>query len=105
MFGCRATFPRQRAGGSGGEPGQGDAAGNLAHASPFFIRFARCVVLRIASARMVKVGFLWAFDVNTLPSAITRLSISQLLPKLSVTELAALSPMRVVPSSWMMKPP
>src|SRR3569833_4076696 len=84
----------------GGHPSECNTAGDIAaHTSPFFMRSASLSMLRQASAMMVSVGFLWALEVKTPPSATTTLSTSQVRPKLSVTESAALLPIRVVPTS------
>src|SRR5690606_3211042 len=96
----------------GGQPLDGGAAVDAhaverirAHRLRFPSSSARYSLLRMASAMIVSVGFLWALLANTPPSAMNRFGTSHAWPKAFVTEVAGSSPMRVVPTSWMIWPP
>src|ERR1700678_3639105 len=60
---------------------------------------------RHASAMIVSVGFLSAFEANTPPSATKRFRTSHACDQEFVTEFEGADPMMVPPTSWMMEPP
>src|SRR6202008_2238955 len=96
----------QRAGeGEGGQHPQRLAAGHLAHSAPFFTWSAMYSLVRIDSAMIVHVGFLSAWETNGPPSATKRLGTSCAWHCALSTEVRGSAPMRVHPSSWMMRPP
>ena len=60
---------------------------------------------RQASAMMVSVGFLSALEHSVAPSVMNRFFMSQLWPKLLVTDFVGSLPIIAPPTSWMMMPP
>src|SRR5690606_21619386 len=54
---------------------------------------------------MVRVQFLCGLEANTPPSITNRFGQSQVWPHWLVTESLLESPIRVVPTSWMISPP
>src|SRR5579885_2117243 len=59
---------------------------------------------RMASARMVRVGFWHPPETNELPSTTNRLRMSWVCWNWFSTEVLGLSPMRQAPSSWILSP-
>src|SRR2546427_3378256 len=62
-------------------------------------------LVRHASARIVHVGFLSACDTNGPPSVTNRFLTSCAWHQRFSTDVFGSSPMRVPPSSWMIRPP
>src|SRR5690606_5784660 len=71
------------------------------HSVPASSWVASQALLRIASVMMVRVQFLCGLEANTPPSITNRLGQSQVWPHWLVTESSGESPIRVVPTSWM----
>src|SRR5262245_4445065 len=81
------------------------ASTDLAHRLPFFRSSAMCSAVLHASARIVQVGFLSALLTNGPPSATNRFGTSWAWHHWFSTDVLGLSPMRVVPPSWIISPP
>src|SRR6185436_6071702 len=77
----------------------------LAHRFPLLRSSAMCSAVRIARARIVQVQFLWAFVTNGPASATNTFFASCAWHHSFSTDVRGLSPMRVVPTSWMISPP
>src|SRR5690606_38952264 len=75
------------------------------HSLPALSWPASQALVRIASVMIVRVQFLCGLEANTPPSITNRLGQSQVWPHWLVTESLGESPIRVVPTSWMISPP
>src|SRR5882724_1735867 len=83
----------------GQHPFERGAAVEAHHSSLRFMRSRMWSEARHASAMMVSVGFLSAFEAKTAPSATNRLGTSQVCPQEFTTELLGSAPMMAPPTS------
>src|SRR5690606_21365459 len=80
-------------------------AGEIGQTAPPFRWRVMYSAVRMASAMMVQVGFLSAWETNGPPSETKRFFTSWAWHHSLTTEREGSFPIRVVPISWMMRPP